>query len=74
MRKTKYNALGALKPMNFRAFPQFREDYQKAIDEINETKNNERIKELAAVGGESLEVVKAKLDADKDYRDAVSWK
>ena len=66
--------MGALKPMNFRAFPQFREDYQKAIDEINETKNNERIKELAAVGGESLEVVKAKLDADKDYRDAVSWK
>lgn len=74
MRKTKYNALGSLKPMNFRAFPQFREDYQKAIDEINERKNNERISYLAAEGGESIEVVKAKLDADKDYRDEVSWK
>lgn len=74
MRKTKYNALGALKPMRFRAFPQFKEEYQKAIDEINERKNNERISYLAAVGGESIEVVKAKLDADKDYRDEVSWK
>lgn len=74
MRKSKYNALGSLKSMNFRGFQEFREDYQKAIDKINETKNNERIKELAAVGGESIEVVKAKLDADKYYRDSVSCK
>lgn len=69
MRKTKYNALGGLKNMNFRGFPQFREEYRKAIDEINEKKNNERIIELAKESGESVEVVKAKLDADKDYRD-----
>lgn len=68
MRKTKYVALGKTSRLNISGFPEFQSEYKKAIDEINERKNEQRIQEIATIEGESFETVIAKLEADKDYR------
>ena len=71
MRKTKYPALGKTTIMTLSGYKEFQSEYREAIDKINSRKNDERIKALAEEGGESEEVIKAKLESDKDFRESI---
>lgn len=64
----KYIALGKLTGLNFKGIPAFREEYAKAIDEINQRKNKEIIRQIAFETNEDDETVELKLRVDKDFR------
>lgn len=71
MRKTKYPALGKQSLMTFSGYKEFKTEYAEAIAQINERKNEDRIKQIALEQNESEEVIIAKLESDKDFRDEI---